>query len=88
MPYRCFSCGLTQDDKEQACEAEGCGFRVGRFVHVQPTIPPGVARGGCLIMTIAGLAVAAIVYTPSLNHGAVAMLSRAIDSVIRWWFGH
>jgi predicted nucleic acid-binding Zn-ribbon protein len=85
MPYRCETCGNTQEDKAQTCGRPDCGFRSGRFVQLAQTRQ---ARGGCVILAILGFMIVIVVSVPSLNQGVVALLSQAIDNVIRWGFRH
>ena len=33
MPYRCLNCGFTSAGTDFACDAPGCGFKVGRFEY-------------------------------------------------------
>ena len=87
MPYRCRTCGATQEDKH-VCEKPDCGFRIGRFVHLQDMASGRGARGGCIILAILGLAAAIVLAIPSLNHGAVDFFSRLLDGLVRWWFRH
>jgi len=87
MAFRCVTCGATQAEK-RACDAPDCGFRLGRFIVEQEKRLPRWERLGCLSILALGLIAAVVVYTPSLNRGTLAFFSRALDAVIRWWFGH
>ena len=81
--------GDTSGDRQWVREARyDCDADVLLFIVEQEKKLPRWERLGCAVMIALGLVAVVVVYTPSLNQGSVSFFSRALDGVIRWWFGH